>query len=155
MSVVDVIVVAIAVGMSGVGSARGWVQARIVNLEPPLLARLITAVMAFLLAVFGIALLVRGILEGEDIALAIAAGLVGLISLAPAACRRAASCASSRASPPPIRFHGAPSAEGPGPVARPIRRAQEASAPAADPGGTPAGPRRRTRLRRARRTAPA
>ena len=82
VSVVDVIVVAIAVGMSGVGSARGWVQARIVNLEPPLLARLITAVMAFLLAVFGIALLVRGILEGEDIALAIAAGLVGLISLA-------------------------------------------------------------------------
>ncbi|KAA9148973.1 hypothetical protein F6B41_00860 [Microbacterium lushaniae] len=51
------------------------------NLEPPLLVRLITAATAFLLAVFGIALLVRGILEGEDIALAIAAGLVGLTSL--------------------------------------------------------------------------
>ncbi|MCK6067511.1 MULTISPECIES: hypothetical protein [Microbacterium] len=68
-------------GGAAAPSARGWVQARLVNLEPPLFVRLITAALAFLLAVFGTALLFRGILEGEDIALAIAAGLVGLISL--------------------------------------------------------------------------
>ena len=62
-------------------SARGWAQARLVNFEPPLFVRVITAATAFLLAVAGIAVLGRGIVEGEDIALAIAAGAVGLISL--------------------------------------------------------------------------
>ena len=63
-------------------SFGGWWRARLVNLEPPLLVRLITAGMAFLLAVFGVALLARGLSEGEDVALAIAAGAVGLIAFA-------------------------------------------------------------------------
>lgn len=121
VSVVDVVVVVLAVAMSGAGavllvrlwrsgrrlasaaawwialpyrsgaalpSAGGWWRARLVNLEPPLLVRLITAALAFLLAVFGIALLIRGLVEGQDLAFSVAGGVVGLISLA-AGCAQA------------------------------------------------------------------
>ncbi|MGZ0068350.1 hypothetical protein [Microbacterium arborescens] len=48
-------------------SAAGWVQARTVNLEPRILVRLITATLALLVAVGGIAVFVRDLGAGVSI----------------------------------------------------------------------------------------
>lgn len=61
--------------------AGGWVLARTTNFEPPIFARLVTVSLALLVAVSGIALFIRGIVEGFDMT-TVAALVVGLISLA-------------------------------------------------------------------------
>ncbi len=57
--------------------ATGWVQARTVNLEPRVLVRLITATLALLVAVGGIALVVRDLGAGPSI-MTVPALLVGV-----------------------------------------------------------------------------
>jgi hypothetical protein len=59
----------------------GWVLARTVNFDPPIFARLTTATLAFLLAIAGVALMIRDIAGGSFGALSATAGLVGLIAL--------------------------------------------------------------------------
>lgn len=64
--------------------AAGWVRARTVNLEPPILVRLITATLALLMAVGGIAVVVRDVVHGASpftvpmLLVAVVAGLSGL-----------------------------------------------------------------------------
>lgn len=62
--------------------AGGWVQARTVYLEPRNLVRLLTSSLAFLTAIFGIAVLVRDLAAGAVGGLSAAAGLIGLMALA-------------------------------------------------------------------------
>ena len=57
--------------------AAGWVQARTINLEPRILVRLITASLALLIAVGGIALVVRDLVVGPSI-MTVPALLVGI-----------------------------------------------------------------------------
>ena len=71
---------ALHVGGAGPGR-RGWALARTTNFEPPIFARLVTVSLALLVAVLGIALFIRGIVEGFDMT-TVAALVVGLISLA-------------------------------------------------------------------------
>ena len=66
--------------------------ARTTNFEPPIFARLVTVSLALLVAVSGIALFIRGIVEGFDMT-TVAALVVGLISLRVAWVRLGASCA--------------------------------------------------------------
>ncbi|WP_395244122.1 hypothetical protein ACGGZK_18670 [Agromyces sp. MMS24-K17] len=56
--------------------------ARTVNFEPPIFARLVTAALAFLCSVSGIAILVRDLVEGAFGGFSAAAGLIGLLALA-------------------------------------------------------------------------
>lgn len=58
----------------------GWIAARTVNFEPRVFIRIVSASLALLAAVFGIALLGRGIAEGVD-AFALGFGVLGVISL--------------------------------------------------------------------------
>lgn len=62
-------------------SAAGWLRARAVNLEPRILARLVTATLALLLGVAGIALALRD-LAGQFTSLTVASAVVGVIALA-------------------------------------------------------------------------
>lgn len=62
-------------------STRGWVLARTTNFEPRIFIRLVTVSLALLMAVSGIALFFRGVVEGFDVS-SVAALVVGLISLA-------------------------------------------------------------------------
>ena len=62
-------------------STRGWVHARTTNFEPRIFVRLVTVSLALLMAVSGIALFFRGVVEGYDV-MSVAALVVGLISLA-------------------------------------------------------------------------
>ena len=57
----------------------GWIAARTVNFEPRVFIRIVSASLALLAAVFGIALLGRGIAEGDAFALGF--GVIGVISL--------------------------------------------------------------------------
>lgn len=59
--------------------AGGWLQARTVNFEPRVFARIVTATLALLIAVGGIALFVRDLIEGPS-ELTVAAGVVGVIA---------------------------------------------------------------------------
>jgi hypothetical protein len=61
----------------GVG---GWVQARAVNLEPRVLARLISGTLALLLAIGGAALVVRD-LTGQFTSMTLASAVVSLVAL--------------------------------------------------------------------------
>ncbi|UPL14639.1 hypothetical protein [Microbacterium galbinum] len=62
--------------------AGGWLQARTVNFEPRVFARIVTATLALLIAVGGIALFVRDLIEGPTSMTAAAAtvGIVGAVS---------------------------------------------------------------------------
>ena len=62
-------------------STRGWVLARTTNFEPRIFIRLVTVSLALLMAVSGVALFIRGVVEGID-PFSVAALVVGLISLA-------------------------------------------------------------------------
>ncbi len=62
-------------------SGVGWVHARAVNLEARILARIATASLALLLAVFGLSVVVRDLVEGVT-SLTAAAAVLGLLSLA-------------------------------------------------------------------------
>ncbi|MCK2022864.1 hypothetical protein KZC52_08030 [Microbacterium sp. kSW2-24] len=59
--------------------AGGWLQARTVNFEPRVFVRIVTATLALLIAVGGIALFVRDLIEGSS-ELTAAAGVVGVIA---------------------------------------------------------------------------
>lgn len=59
--------------------AGGWLQARTVNFEPRVFVRIVTATLALLIAVGGIALFVRDLIEGPS-ELTVAAGVVGVIA---------------------------------------------------------------------------
>jgi len=59
--------------------AGGWLQARTVNFEPRVFVRIVTATLALLIAVGGIALFVRDLIEGPS-ELTAAAGVVGVIA---------------------------------------------------------------------------
>ncbi|GAA2451542.1 hypothetical protein [Agromyces soli] len=61
--------------------AGGWVRARLVNLEPRVLVRLVSGTLALLLAVSGIALVVRDVNEGTG-PMTAAAAAVAAIALA-------------------------------------------------------------------------
>jgi hypothetical protein len=61
--------------------AGGWVLARTVNFDPPIFARLTTATLAFLLAIAGIALLVRDVAGGAFGALSATSAVIGLLAL--------------------------------------------------------------------------
>ncbi len=62
--------------------AGGWLQARTVNYEPRVFARIVTATLALLIAVGGIALFVRDLIEGPTsmTAAAVTVGIVGAVS---------------------------------------------------------------------------
>lgn len=62
--------------------AGGWLQARTVNFEPRVFARIVTATLALLIAVGGISLFVRDLIEGPTSMTAAAAtvGIVGAVS---------------------------------------------------------------------------
>lgn len=62
--------------------AGGWLQARTVNFEPRVFVRIVTATLALLIAVGGIALFVRDLIEGPTSMTAAAAtvGIVGAVS---------------------------------------------------------------------------
>ncbi|MGO2746826.1 hypothetical protein [Microbacterium sp.] len=59
----------------------GWVSARTVNFEPRIFVRVMTASLALLVAVAGIALFIRDVVEGTN-ALSVAALIIGVVSLA-------------------------------------------------------------------------
>ncbi|MFK0402253.1 hypothetical protein ACIQTT_07995 [Microbacterium sp. NPDC090225] len=58
--------------------AGGWLQARTVNFEPRVFARIVTATLALLIAVGGIALFVRDLIEGTT-SMTVAAATIGLV----------------------------------------------------------------------------
>ena len=62
--------------------AGGWLQARTVNFEPRVFVRIVTATLALLIAVGGISLFVRDLIEGTTSMTAAAAtvGIVGAVS---------------------------------------------------------------------------
>jgi hypothetical protein len=60
--------------------AGGWIRARTVNLEPRVFLRLVTAALALLLAVGGVALFIRD-LTGDVTPMTAAAAVVGVIAL--------------------------------------------------------------------------
>ncbi|MDR6176116.1 uncharacterized membrane protein YhaH (DUF805 family) [Nocardioides zeae] len=60
--------------------AAGWVRARTVNLEPRVLARLVTATFALLVGVAGVALAARDLVQGAT-ALSGAAAAIGVLGL--------------------------------------------------------------------------
>ncbi|WP_106816899.1 hypothetical protein [Microbacterium timonense] len=62
--------------------AGGWVLTRTANLDPPIFARLITATLALLLAIGGIALAARDLAGASFTGLSAAAGVIGIVALA-------------------------------------------------------------------------
>lgn len=59
----------------------GWVLARTTNFDPPIFARLMTATLAFLLAIGGVALALRDLAAGSFVGLSATAGVVGIMAL--------------------------------------------------------------------------
>lgn len=62
-------------------TARGWLEARTVNFEPPIFVRITTATLALLVALAGIAGGVHGIVSGEFGTVAYPLLLVGILAL--------------------------------------------------------------------------
>lgn len=61
--------------------ASGWIEARTVNVEPRVFARIATASLALLLGIFGVSVLIRDLIEGST-SLTAAAAAVGVLGLA-------------------------------------------------------------------------
>lgn len=61
--------------------ARGWLEARTVNFDPPIFVRIVSATLALMIGIAGVALFIHGVTVGVD-AMSAAALAIGMLSLA-------------------------------------------------------------------------
>ncbi|MGZ0711555.1 hypothetical protein ACWPKO_24815 (plasmid) [Coraliomargarita sp. W4R53] len=62
-------------------AAAGWMTARTINLEPRVLTRIVTATLALLLAIAGVSVAIRDIIDGAFIDMSAVALMIGVVSL--------------------------------------------------------------------------